>query len=387
MSFLSSKEHDLVIFIGSGGVSGSVVQFTKGLLPKIELTHESQFPVKEKITAESLSTHMFAALQTVVKTLHEKHRKRIHTVSIVLASPWFSSFSKQVSLKSESAFVVSQKMIEKLVDEQIKSISKNNIGDTDVLIEKIPSHIKLNGYETINPYGKSAKSIDLSVYAGITSEDLCKKIDSEIHTLIHPTAVTFHSLPFVAWNVIVPLFAPKEDFIFIDIGSEVSDVLVVRHGSISSVISLPLGKNHLVRNVAVHFDTHPELAGTLINLYASDTADAEMKEKMKALVAAFGEEWRLCLQTAVQEKGSDHEHFLPQRSFFISDQNISAVFKDILEKQTPNTISLSRSNLSQFAEFGTDEMPNIFVALSSIYIHNRLPHSEIVYKQHPTLVK
>jgi|GEM_PF-4758510 len=387
MSFLSFKEHDIVLQIGSGGVSGAVVRFSKSALPKILYTHESQFPLKEKITADDLSTHMLAAFETVLKTLHQKHKQRVRSVGVVLASPWFSSFSKQLSLSKNSPFVVSQKIIEKLIDDQFKLVAKSGLPDSEIIIERVPSHIKLNGYELMHPYGKSATAVDVSVYASMVSEDLIKKFESEIHKIFHPESVSFHSLPFVAWNVIIPLFAPKEDFIFVDIGSEISDVLVVRHGSISSVVSLPMGKNHLVRKVAVHFDTHPELANTLINLYAHDTADVQMKEKMSTLVSAFGEEWRVCLQTAIQDKKSDHEHFLPQRSFFVSDQNISVIFNDILHTQTQNTIQLSRENFSQFVDFSVGETPNIFITLCSIYLNNRFSHRHIVYNKQHSLVK
>ncbi len=387
MSLLDVKEYDVIVSIGSGNVYGAIVVFEKNAHPLILQSHQSEFPVKEKINAEELSTYMLSALHKTMQALQDKHKKRIKNVHVVFASPWFSSFSKLLQVKKDEAFTVQQKNVEKLIAEEFAEIFKGVTDGGSVVVEKALSHIKLNGYETANPYGKTAKTLDVAVYGSMVPSLLREKVESEIYTIIHPKKILFHTFPFVAWDVILPLFSPKEDFVFIDIGSEVTDVLIVRRGSIYSLVSFPMGKNHLIRKAAIHFDTHPELAASMINLYANDSAEADVKEKVAMLVNAFAEEWGIRFLNSLQDSKEGEETFIPQKAFFVSDQKISNLFSGIINKQIPNTVSLSRDNLSQFVEFGAGDIPNIFIALSAIYLHNRFVDRKNVYKQAEHLVK
>lgn len=364
-SFL--KEHDIVLIIGSGHVSGAVVEFGKSQKPKILFTHESHFPVKVEMDASNLTTHMLSATQHCVGALHKKYTRKIKRVQVVLASPWFSSFSKNISIKKPQAFLVNQKTVDSLVSEYFESLSKKQISDKNFLVEQSVSHIRLNGYETANPFGQMAESLDISVYASLAPVVTREKIESEIYTLIHPQKVIFHTFPFVAWNVLNMLFAPKEDVVFVDIGSETTDLLVVRRGSIEKSASLPIGINQLHRKVGVGYDTYPELAHGFVSLYAADLLEPETEGKIRTLVDAFGEEWGVQFFQVFDQKDKEHGHFLPQKAFFISDKYVHGVFNDVIKKQIPDTLTLNRNNISQFAEYGDISQPNTFLVLAAVY--------------------
>ncbi|MEK7390883.1 MAG: hypothetical protein AAB635_01965 [Patescibacteria group bacterium] len=383
----SSKEHDLVLNIGSGSVYGAIVEFQKSAPPKILFTHESRLPLKSNVAADNLISHMLDALHSVVIGLGRQHKKRIRRAHVVLASPWFSSFSKVLSIKEQSPFVVTDKTIEKLAVEHINSVSKDVIASSSSIIEKALSDIRLNGYETKEPYGKSAKTLDVSVYASAAPKETNKKIESKIYQVIHPGSISFHTFPFVAWNVLRSLFAPKDDFIFVNIGGELSDVFIVRRNSIRAFASFPIGRNHLTRKAALHFETQPELASTIVNLYTNDTAETALREKIKTLVNAFGEEWNHGFLRAIKEMEATQDYFLPQRAFFVSTPNTSVIFCDIIGKQIPNVTPLSRENLSQFVGFDSGESPSVPIILEAIYINGHFSEIETVYKQEQTPVK
>ncbi len=368
--FVSSKEHDLVLSIGSGSgsVYGAIVEFQKSVHPNILFTHESKFPIKKTVTAESLTSHMLGSLHTVVTELGKKHKRKIRTVHIVFASPWFSSTSKYLSIKKPEEFEVTEKMVEKLTEEYVQKIAEYATLTKSVIIEKTLSDIKLNGYEVKEPYGKTAKTIDVSVYVSTAPEEINKKIESEIYPIIHPNSIQFHTFPFVAQNVTRALFSPKDDFALIDIGSEISDVLIIRRGSIYSLASFPVGCNHLARNVAIHLETEPELASSMIGLYAKDAANEEVAEKIKKLVLAFGEEWGMAFSSSVNQNDNLLNHFIPQRAYFASNPNTLKIFNDIIGKQIPNVTPLSRESLSQFVRFDSNEPPNVFMIIEAIYL-------------------
>lgn len=361
------KEHDIVLTIGSGHVSGAVIEFSKSSKPRILFTHESHFPVKNDVDAESLTMYMLSAVHRCLSVLHKNHKHKIKTVGIVLASPWFSSFSKTIAIKKPVPFLITKKIIDELVSEYFDDLSKKEAGVKNFLVEKNVSHVRLNGYETANPYGQTAETLDISVYASLAPVITKEQIESEIYTIIHPQKIIFHTFPFVAWNVLEMLFAPKEDVVFVDIGSETTDLLIVRRGSIEKSGSLPIGVNHLNRKIAVGLDTYPELAHSLVNVYAADLVEESIKKRIQTFVSAFGEEWGLQF-FQIFDTSDGAGHFLPQRAYFVSDKYMHTVFNEVIKKQIADTVVLKRDNLSQFVDFKEGSEPNVFLILAAIYV-------------------
>lgn len=383
----SLKGHDLILNIGSGSVYGAIVEFQKSAPPKILCTQESRFPVKSGVTADNMSTFMLNALHSVVIGLRREHKKGIRRTHVVLASPWFFSMSKALPIRERASFIISKKTIENLVAGQINSVFKETIADSSSIIERALSDVRVNGYVTNEPYGKSAKTLDISVYASFAPDETRKKIESKICQITHHASISFHTFPFVAWNVIRSLFAPKDDFVFVNIGGELCDVFVVRRNSIRALASFPMARNHLLRKIAFHFDVQPEFASSFVSLYASDTAETALKEKIRTLVNAFGEEWNLNFLNAVKDAGTEQDFFLPQRAFFVSSSNTLPIFSDIIGKHIPNVTPLSRDSLSQFVGFGGSESPSISVILEAIYLNGHFSEIDNIYKQEQYLVK
>ncbi len=382
-SFNPSKEQDLIISIGSGSgsVYGAIVEFEKNQPPYILFVHETKFPIKKSVTADSLTSHMLGSLHTVVSELGKKHKKKIRTVHVVFASPWFSSFAKPLSIKKDELFTVSEKTIGKMTTEYITKIAEYAALTKSVIIEKTLSDIKINGYEIQEPYGKEANELDLSVYVSTAPEEINKKIESEIYSVIHPDSIRFHTFPFAAQSVTRTLFSPKDDFALVDIGSEITDVLIIRRGSIHSIASFPLGSNHIARNVATHFETEPELASSMLGLYSKDVAEEDVRQKISNLVDAFAEEWGMEFSRSVNGGGDELVgHFTPQRAYFASNPETVKILSDIISKQIPNVVPLSRESLSQFVRYDGNEPPNVFMILEAIYLSTHPHDSSAVYK-------
>lgn len=381
-SFGSQKEFDLVLSIGSGSgsVYGAIVEFENDAHPAILATHESKFPIKKSVTAESITSHMVGALHTVVSELSKKHKRKIRTAHIVFASPWFSSSSKSLSLNKPKEFVVNEKVIDKLTDDYVQKIAEYAAMTKSVIIEKTLSDVRLNGYEIRDPFGKSAKNLDVSIYVSTAPEEINKKIESEIYSVIHPSAIKFHTFPFVAQNVTRSIFSPQDDFAFVDIGSEISDVLIVRRGAIYSQASFPIGSNHLARKIATHLETEPELAASMLSLYSSDTASDEVNSKIKKVVEAFAEEWGIGFTHSVNRDDKSFGSFVPQRAYFASNPTTHKVYVDIISRQIPDVVPLSRESLSQFVRFDGSEPPNVFMIIEAIYLSAHYLEKNKVYK-------
>jgi cell division ATPase FtsA len=380
----SSAEHDLIVHIGSGGVYGALTSLRKNHKPSISHTHYSEFPIKDTPTGNTLVTHMLSALHSTTIELWREHKRSIRFVHVVFASPWFSSFSKSVEIKKDQSFVVQPKTVEKLVSEQVALMFKDASKGESTIIESAKSHMRVNGYETTNPFGKEARSLDVAVYASMAPKILCEEIENEIFSTTHPKKVMFHTFPYVSWSVVSGLFSKQEDFALIDVGGEVTDMLVVRRGAISSLASFPVGKNHLIRKTAIHFESRPELADSLLSLYSNDMAEDSTRERTAKLISAFAEEWGVRLNQALSQSSKDN--FLPQKAYYVADDNMSQVLDEVIGKHISKTIHLSKEAFSEFVEYDKVNVPHIFLALEALYL-NREYSDGFVYKAEQNPVK
>lgn len=386
--FSKSKEYDLIINIGSGNVSGAILELRQSVKPKIVCFHSFSFMVGKDLKSERLENHMLGAMQRVVSILTHEFKKKIKKTHIIFSSPWFLPFSKLVEIKKDQPFAVSQKIIQKLITEEITGAIKTSVDNDSTLIENAISHIKLNGYETRNPYSKLAKTVDVSLYASTVPIKIRKKIESELYRMIHPASIEFHTFPFVAWNSVVSLFNPKEDFLLINVGGEVSDILITRRGAISASLSFPIGINHILRKTALYFESEIEFAHSMLNLYSTDSAETGLKNKIQSLISAFGEEWILHFEQSVKKaESSDQESFLPQKVFLITKSNFIKIFNDVICKRTQNIVAPDPESLSQFLEFSNGNIPNTLIAISAIYLNSILIPGGFVYKQESFFVK
>lgn len=378
--FNSSREHDLIFCVGSDRVSGAVAEFRVGTKPRITHAYESRFPIKDAATGNALLSTAMTALHKTAGELTKSGKKQIGVACVILASPWFSSFSQSFCVEKDEEVVVSEKFLDELADRQVNATVKKNARNNLTIIEKAISDIKLNGYRTSVPYLKSAKTVEISVYASSAPMEMQQRIESEIYKVIHPASVVFHTLPFFAWNTVARLLSPNDDFFLIDVGGEISDVLISRRGAISTLASFPVGTNHLVRKIATHFETSPALAESIINLCANGAAETGLKDKTESLITAFGEEWTAGFRNILRETETDSgEHFPPQRAYLISHQNFTSIMKKLVDRQIPNTVPLTMENISQFIELGADEKFDVFTGLSAIHLNSQFNAKHHVY--------
>lgn len=370
----SSKELDLLVSVGSGNVYGAVVELRKGTKPHILHTFESKFPIKKTTDSEAIVAHMLGAVHTTVTELMSENKSRIKTAHVVLASPWFSSATKILSDQKSEPVTVTDKLLQSMADSYIQETfggkSASSLQSSGLQsIERSVFDIRLNGYDTEHPQGKTAQTIDLSVYVSVSPEAINKKIESELYTIVHPARIVFHTFPFIAQSALRSLFSEQSDFVLVDIGAEITDIVVVRRGSIHSLVSFPMGAHQLVRSVAIHFETEPELATSMLALYAKQVAEVDVQEKIKKLVTAFGEEWGIAFAQALQE-GKEHEHFIPQKAFFVSHPSMTQVFHDIIGLHISDTTPITSEGLAQFVEHNPHEVPTAFAILETLYINS-----------------
>lgn len=375
------NERDIVIVIGSGEVSGAVVDIRPGNKPQVVHTHEFDFPVKDSVDAHDLLNQTLSALHAVLTGLHKEYKSRVKVVHVVISSPWFVSFSKNLSSRSESGFNVTPEKLEGLAQELFAELTRGRNGFSDEsILEKAVSKVRINGYDTVEPFGKKAKNLEAAVYISAMEDQIKEKIENEIFAVIHPGKVEFHTLPFAAWSTISTIFPKADDFLFIDVGGEITDLLLSRRGSIEKIASLPYGENQLSRKIALNFGIQPELANSLLSLYSSELLDRKTDERIRNLVISFGREWLEHLFSAFRSD-SHLETLLPGKIYLASDVGVDSVFATIVSSQLSEPVLISKKNVSGFVEYGKNNLPDSDIAMSVIHVSGLAVNSGFGKKQ------
>ena len=92
------------------------------------------------------------------------------------------------------------------------------IGDDRAsVMEKRLIQVKLNGYETSEPHGKKARSIEAALFVSVSPKELLKDIAGEIRRTYVVSEVEFSSFSLVAFDVLRNIAHHADNFLFLDI--------------------------------------------------------------------------------------------------------------------------------------------------------------------------
>lgn len=306
-SFFGPKsELGLVFHIGSSSVAAGLVRLRKGEIPHVIYALREYIPYRDEVEAEKFLVEMIEALKRVNARMAKdglSHLKftefgslRIKHIYYVFASPWSVTQTKVVSIKKSQPFVLTKEMVDAVIDEQEKIFERDTLGNNGLIdklqaIEKRVIQVKLNGYEVADPYGREATSADVSLFVSIIPKAVVSKVFDVSMTTYHPKDTSVFSFPLASFSTLRDVFHAESDFIFLDVGGELTDISVVKDGLIIETASFPLGRNFLLRRLSKGLSKSPEEAASLIKLYHEGSAEASVEDKLKPLLLQASEEW------------------------------------------------------------------------------------------------
>lgn len=367
-SFLkqSGGEDYVVIDVGSGSVGAAGISLHKGGKPRIDYTKRIFFTPKERVQAKTLETETLNAIKEIAADLR-KEGKHAEKVALVLASPWYNSQTKIVSIEKDEPFTVTNSFIDEIIETETSRILEKQDDDMK-LIESSVANIKINGYSTFAPQGKAADKIDLSLYVSFGPASFLEKIEEEIEKSFSVKNILHDSFPFVAISTIQRIFHSDKDFIFIDIASEITDLVVVKDGSIIGTASFPVGINTLIRKVADRFKITPDLALSFVKLFGEGKANEDLNIQIGKLASAVKEEWQAYFyQVAPELYGGPA---LSNKAFLTSDDGMSGITSSFTSGLFTSSVFLGDKTLSEFCDFNPHQEHDPFLTIESIYLNS-----------------
>ena len=340
--FIKKKKTIAIFDIGSSSIGVAIATFSTDpkktqILPVISLAKRYQLQISEKITFKSFINIIFTAFDKSAEEISRKKIK-IDKVVIFLASPFYLSKTNIIK-KSGDNILVSDTLIKSLIEAKSQSMIKNQpvlypdlIGDESYVFENNIMQIKLNDYQTNNPYGKKVKSLSVVNYSALGSKKIATKLKEVIIRRLGRLPVDFHSFTFAAFSVWQEIISSnKRNFMLLDITGEISDVTVVTDDYLVENVSFPRGRNYLIRETAKALKTNNEEALSTLKEYATGNLDEYYKKNLETVLQPIKKEWIKSLSeafTLIMESV-----LLPETVYTIGDDVTARIFALWLEEK------------------------------------------------------
>ncbi len=373
--------------IGSGSVGGALVSFSENKKPKILFSVRKPIVFQNDFKFERFLLSMLKAIDQVLDELGKAKLGKPKQVFCILAAPWYVSQARTIVFEKEKTFSVTPKRVDNLISREVESLKKNfdahykDLTESKAEIIEVENiNMKLNGYETRLPYDKKAKRLEAHLYVSMSAGQVLQALRQKVRKELGLDNVFFNSFSLAAFDTIRDMYSQKQNFIFIDVGGEMTDVSVVRNGILVETESFPLGKNFLIRTVASELQTENVEALSSFGLYMEDKMANAGKRKIQSALTHVEEEWGEALYKTL---GSIATHItIPGTVFIIADIPFGKWFSEVIRGKGSGNIMLMGERietiiinplvLSKFAAFDLKVDKDAFIITESLFIDKLL---------------
>src|SRR3989344_1589486 len=327
----------IVLDISSSQVDGALINFgAEGSCEVIKSFHSENIVLPE-VDLPALWRKLEKLAGDAVKELSPADLK-VDEAMVIFSSPWYFSETHHIFQKFDVPETINKEFADNAVKGESEKFKKTvferfRIADKDALVLPIEMmQARLNGYPTSSSglefLGKKAEIFEAFLYLSVLFAPAADSIKNILENAgIRKIDIT--SSPFVFYRSASQI--QKTNFVVVDIGGEVTDVILIRGGVISDILSYGRGFNHAVRKVSSAFKVGLEEAMALIASSAENKLEAGLNERVKGGLKDAANEWQNLLKEAAERLAS--RELLPEKIIFLGYASGFDEFKDAARRQ------------------------------------------------------
>ncbi|MDP1625021.1 MAG: hypothetical protein Q8L64_04600 [bacterium] len=385
-SFFSSQtELEAVFDIGSSSVRGGLVRKEKGKAPHIEFTVREAIPFPIDLTPKRFFQAMISALDRAnTAVVKASAGRRVRRVAYAFSSPWSATQTKVATIERPEPFVLTKAIADEVISQAEKTFeaealhtTPDGVADRLVTMERRVIQVLLNGYPVTEPYGKKARRADISFFTSIVPKAVIDKVFETSMKAHHPKGTSAYSFPLVAFSLLRDIHHDLDDFIFLDVGGELTDVSAVKNGLIVESASFPLGFNFLIRSVSKAFAMSPEQSESLLRLHFEEHGDDNLAKKLEPVLIAASKEWANALHGLLTRLSDAMS--LPQKLFLIVGSDLVRFFVESAKdekvaqlglEEVPFSVTLLNADkLKGHVTFAPNTRKDPLIAMITAFLH------------------
>jgi hypothetical protein len=333
-----STEGDVVaVFdIGSGSIGGAIVQIPSGdALPTILKSVRLSLKVDKHARFDELQKNTSSALRAVAEKLHTSNIAAPTHIYCTLASPWYISENRVVTMSRESAFVFTRSLADDLIKKEVVLLTnsyqkKYGKEMAPEVIERHVMSVVADGVTLVDPIGAKSKSIEMNMTISLSPRDFLESVrDSIAHSFTH-IPVSFSSFPLASYIAISHKYIDTDSFVLLDVAGEITDLSVVSGGVFSASGSFPFGKNAILNHVATSLNMDFRDAEELCGLYVTKSLEAGKMRSVEPAIKAAELAWSTMFESCLSSLSARSS--LPISLFLVSDDDVLEWFSGIIAR-------------------------------------------------------
>lgn len=376
----------LIVDVGSASVGAAIVKLNGSEKPEILGTARTAITFQEELNFSRFTNAMLSALDQTLAALGGGKQPRPELCTVALASPWYVSETKQVTYERERAFEVTPELVDDLIahersllvaryDKEEGQDKKKKKEHHVAVVEAQAIGIKLNGYEVDDPYNKTAKHLTLAVVTSIAQAKVIDALKTRIRLAFYYDEIIFRSFPLVGFTVLRDLVPSVPSFLFIDVTGEVTDISIVRDGTLEDTVTFPLGKNFIVRRITSMMRTTPEEGLSLLRLAQQQKVESGTAAKIDHIFSQTEKDWSHALSSALSQLAASRA--LPHVVFYTADTDVAGWFGQAIKREAFGQFTaadnafdvryLGDEIMEPFVEYHSGVQRDVFCAVESIF--------------------
>ncbi|MEK7157905.1 MAG: hypothetical protein AAB688_02380 [Patescibacteria group bacterium] len=393
MSLFSSsnkgnKEISIIFHIGSGSIGGYLIRLAKSSKPEILYASKVPISFQKDLSLDRYFTLMIKAFDQVALDIHKNGISHLNFTGFlndgikrafyILSSPWCVSQTKIIKIKKNKPFEISDDSMNEIVKEQEAQFLLSDSATDSVLIEKKIIGAKLNGYKLSDVYNRKSKDVELAFFMTSSPKSVIKELKAATLKYFNFQSSYFNSFALSSFSAIRDIYPDKENFVYLDVHGELTDLSIVKDGILVESVSFPIGKSYFIRKLSKDLRISSEVeAYTLMNLYASGGCDEETSKKVKLSIDASLKYWSDNFHSTLTSLSSSM--YLPRTIFTIAGDEFSIFFVKNLRKEKFSQFSLAEApfdvivldskRLSEHVRFDKVLIKGPFVELECVFLN------------------
>lgn len=328
------KQTILALDVGSTTVGGVLFESAVGQDPKILKLTISKEVILGKSSIKSLWPKIQKELEIIVEQIFSKSGKRPDKVVIVLSSPWYFAQTRAIKMQREKPVALNEELLDELIKDEVEIFKRRSLkglgvaeGDIEVAESEI-MRAQLNGYIVDDFFGKTTKDIKFDVYISSIIKILKEDIKDFFKNEYGLGDIVFHTFPHVAHSSLLRFLNAKEGFLAIDIGGELTEIIVIKGELIDDIVSFPLGVNALVRKISHSLDINVSQSVSLLKTFSFGEMTESKKKLINESIENFAGIWKNSFKKALGLVSEDFP--LPTNIFLIGGGANLVCFKEVV---------------------------------------------------------
>lgn len=330
-----ARSHSAKVFavfdISSSSVAGAHI-LSDGTKATFLASARADAPLQEDLDVKRFVDDTVKHLESITTRIQKADAHHPTAIQVVLASPWYISQTRTIVYKKETPFLCTEKLVQELIDTELKTILTNNegsFGGESVVVEKQISGITLNGYSTTNPYGKHSTVLELYLVVTIAPESVLKRFTDTLRRAYGTRAISFTTSPFSTFIALRDLGVAPNTTVVIDVGEEVTDVAFVKEGILLYQHSFPVGTYGLYRTLATTGKHTITEAIATLEAYRLGKLSVRASKNVEHAINEYGASWQGGFRQVLD--GGTYGFCMPSKCIITADARFESLLTAVIK--------------------------------------------------------